>query len=101
MIVEALKITFMTTKLFLRSHLKPPKKEQLSWWKTLTVVKTDFILFIFDIISPADYHMLVFEKYIQMHYKYFVCIRTDLNSRYHAKLVSSGYGIITYDDELQ
>ena len=45
--------------------------------------------------------MLVFEKYIQMHYKYFVCIRTDLNSRYHAKLVSSGYGIITYDDELQ
>ena len=31
-----------------------------------------------------------------MHYKYFVCIRTDLNSRYHAKLVSSGYGIITY-----
>ena len=44
--------------------------------------------------------MLVFEKYIQMLW-YLVCIRTDLNSRYHAKLVSSGYGIITYDDELQ
>ena len=45
--------------------------------------------------------MLVFIKYIQMHYIYFVCVRTDSNLRYHAKLVSSGYGIITYDDELQ